>query len=100
MGILSTFRGRFGAQPAPEPESAAPVDLVAASAALSVNGVHHEYFVSDEQDGCGKYSWLARVYASNGAANEGKGIADSRDLARNAALTWCARVKASLGGEA
>jgi hypothetical protein len=62
--------------------------------------VHHEYFLGDEADTSGKWSWLARVYAGNGAVNEERGLADSQDLARNAALTWCARVKASLGGEA
>jgi hypothetical protein len=99
MGILSTFKGRFSAQ-TPAPEAVEPVELVSASAAISDNRVHHEYFVADEPDASGKWTWLARVYASNGAANEGSGSADSRDLSRNAALTWCARVKASLGAEA
>lgn len=99
MGILSTFRGRFGAQPAAAPEPAAPVEVVTASAAVTANRVHHEYFVGDEADAGGKWPWLARVYAPNGAVNEGSGSADARDLARNAALTWCVRVKAQLGCE-
>lgn len=99
MGLRSTFKNMFdqAAQPAIEPAPAAP--QVAASITPG-SRVHHEYFTADAPDADGKWSWHARVYADNGAVNEQGGQADTHELARNAALTWCARIKVQLGGEA
>lgn len=97
MGILGTFKNMFAGQ-AKAATEAAPVRIDTNLAPGS--RVHHEYFVGDAPDADGKWSWHARVYADNGAVNEERGRADSRELARNAALTWCARIKAQLGGEA
>lgn len=99
MSILGTFKNMFAVQQ--QAQEAAAQEAIKVDAALASGGrVHHEYFTADAPDADGKWIWLARVYAENGAANEQRGGADTPDLARNAALTWCARVKAQLGGEA
>jgi hypothetical protein len=99
MGILGTFRNMLPGRPQAQ-EIAEPAPIKIDATLAPGRRVHHEYFTADEADANGKWSWLARVYADNGAVNEQRGAADSQDLARNAALTWCARVKESLGGEA
>ena len=88
------------ASPAQAQEVATPEPVKVDANLAPGSRVHHEYFTGDAPDADGKWSWHARVYADNGAVNEERGRADSHELARNAALTWCARVKASLGGEA
>lgn len=99
MGILGTFKNMFPLQQ--KAQEVAAEEAVKIDAALaSGSRVHHEYFTADAADADGKWIWLARVYADNGAVNEQRGSADTPDLARNAALTWCARIKAQLGGEA
>lgn len=98
MGIRSTLKNMF-ASPAQAQEAAAPEPIKVDANLAPGSRVHHEYFTADEADADGKWPWRARVYADNGAVNEQEGRADSHELARNAALTWCARVKAQLGGE-
>lgn len=98
MGILGTFKNMFAGQPQAPTDVATVLTQVDATLAPG-SRVHHEYFVADEADVIDlRWPWVARVYADNGAVNEERGRADSHDLARNAALTWCARVKAQLGG--
>jgi hypothetical protein len=98
MSILGTFKNMFsGAQAQAE---AAPEPIKVDATLAPGSRVHHEYFTADEADADGKWPWCARVYADNSAVNEQEGRADSHELSRNAALTWCARIKASLGGEA
>jgi hypothetical protein len=99
MGILGTFKNMFAGQ-AKAATEAAPEPVRIDTNLAPGSRVHHEYFVGDASDADSKWAWHARVYADNGAVNEERGRADSRELARNAALTWCARVKAQLGGEA
>jgi hypothetical protein len=99
MSILGTFKNMFAGQPQ------AATDAVPEPVRIDTNlapgsRVHHEYFTADEADADGKWPWRARVYADNGAVNEQEGRADSLELSRNAALTWCARIKVQLGGEA
>lgn len=98
MGIRSTLKNMFSSAQVQEVAAPEPVKVDATLAPGS--RVHHEYFTADEADADGKWPWRARVYADNGAANEQEGRADSLELSRNAALTWCVRVKAQLGGEA
>lgn len=98
MGLRSTFKNLFpGQQQAPAEAAPAMPNVHAAIAPGSL--VHHEYHLADGPDADGKWAWLTRVYADNGAPNEQHGKANSHELARNAALTWCARIKAQLGGE-
>ena len=100
MGIRSTIRGLMGGRPAKEQ---APASEVVAPDQRGAPGtrVHHEYFVAEEANLHDlKWPWLARVYAANSAVNEQRGTADTQELARNAALTWCAKTKAILRGEA
>lgn len=100
MGILGTFKNMFAGQ-AKAATEAAPEPVRIDTNLAPGSRVHHEYFVADEADVVDlRWPWIARVYADNGAVNEERGRADSRELARNAALTWCARVKTQLGGEA
>jgi hypothetical protein len=102
MGIRSTFKSLFAGQPTAQVEDTpAPAPALTQVDATLAPGsrVHHEYFVADAPNSDGKWPWRARVYADNGAVNEEHDAADTPDLARNAALTWCARVKAQLGGE-
>jgi hypothetical protein len=98
MGIRSTLKNMFSGAQVQEVVAPEPFKVDAALAPGS--RVHHEYFTADEADADGKWPWRARVYADNGAVNEQEGRADSLELSRNAALTWCARIKAQLGGEA
>lgn len=99
MGIRSTLKNMFSGAQAQAEAAPEPVKVDATLAPGS--RVHHEYFVADVANLHDlKWPWMARVYADNGAVNEESGSADTPELARNAALTWCARIKASLGGEA
>jgi len=101
MGIRSTLKNMqnmFAGSPVTLAEDTPALTQVDATLAPG-SRVHHEYFVADAPNADGKWPWRARVYADNGAVNEEHDVADTPDLARNAALTWCARVKAQLGGE-
>lgn len=99
MGLRSTFKNMFGQQATEPASEAAPAAPQVAATLAPGSRVHHEYFVADAADADGKWHWHARVYADNGAPNEQGGSADTHEFARNAALTWCARIKAQLGGE-
>ncbi|MBQ5963151.1 hypothetical protein [Massilia sp. ZL223] len=98
MGIRSTIRAMFPGQQA-QPVAAAPVEVAPDQRGAPGTRVYHEYFLVDEANGDGKWPWKARVYAANGAPNEQTGLADTQELARNAALAWCAKTKAILRGE-
>lgn len=98
MGIRSTIRALFPGQQA-QLQAAAPVELAPDHRGAPGTRVHHEYFLAGEANADGKWLWTARVYAANGAPNEQSGLADTWELARNAALAWCARTKSILRGE-
>lgn len=98
MGIRSTIRALFPGQRA-QLQAAAPVEVGPDQRGAPGTRVHHEYFPAGEANADGKWPWKARVYAANGAVNEQTGLADTQELARNAALAWCAKTKAILRGE-
>ena len=98
MGLRSTIKGWIGSQATPAP-TVAVVEATPDPRGTPGTRVHHEYFLADAPDVDGKWGWLARVYAKNGAVNEQQDRGDTQELARNAALTWCAKTKAILRGE-
>lgn len=95
--IRSAITRLFGG--APQAAAQEPVQASADVRGAPGTRVHHEFFI-DEPDSSGAYRWLCRVYAQNGAATEREGVAESRDGAQSAALSWAAKTKAALRGEA
>lgn len=96
--MLKAIQRLFGVgQPAPVP----PAAVIPEPDVRGAPGtrVYHEYFVDDEprEDG---WHWMCRVYAANGAATQQRGVAETKQLARNAAITWAAVTKAGLRGAA
>jgi hypothetical protein len=93
--MLKAITRLFGSAPA------APAVIVPEPDPRGAPGtrVYHEFFVEDAPRADG-WHWLCRVYAANGAATEHGGVAESQLLARNAAITWAAKTKAGLRGEA
>lgn len=96
MGIRFSINRIFGVQPAaaPEPDIASAPDPRGAPGSR----VHHEIMMGEQVGG--RFPWLCRVYAQNGAVTEKEGVADTEQAAKNAALSWAAITKAGLRGEA
>lgn len=93
LKAISKFFGAGQEQPAEAP--AAPASVPGDGRTAAGARVYHEFFVDEKADG---HHWLCRVYAGR-AINEQTGVAQTDQLARNAALTWAARTKAALRGE-
>lgn len=77
-----------------------PMQMVAEAAPYPVDGllrdgIHHEYFVDEEQ---GRFPWLCRVYAKDATPHQMTGNAETRDQARTDALGWAAAKKRELRG--
>ncbi len=93
--IRSALRKFFvGDDPAPEPVTEIRPDPRGAPGTR----VHHEYFI--DQDAEGTWFWLCRVYSQTSAATEQQGTSATEEGARSAALSWAAKTKAVLRGEA
>lgn len=94
--IRSAINKLFGTVPEVAAPEVAP--MVADVRGAPGTRVHHEYFTEERTDG--RWNWLCRVYAMNGAPNEQSGVAEDEASAASAALSWAARTKAILRGEA
>lgn len=97
MTIRSMLNKLFTSAPEAIPE--APVVMAADPRGAPGTRVYHEYLVGDESAE-GKFPWLCRVYAQNGALNEKRGEAETYDAAKNAALSYAALTKRALRGDA
>lgn len=97
--IRSAINRLLGNQPEAAPEQR--VEVAPDPRGAPGSRVHHEYFVGDAPEPSdNQWPWLCRVYAANGAVNEQSGRAPTQESARNAALSWAAKTKAALRGEA
>lgn len=86
MGWLDKLMGK---DDTPAPVSY-PVD------GLLRDGIHHEYFVDEEQ---GRFPWLCRVYARDGTPHQMTGNAETRAQAVTDALGWAEAKKRELRGQ-
>lgn len=98
MTIRSTLQRLFGTEPAPA--APAPVEMAPDPRGAPGTRVYHEYFVGEQRASDNRFPWLCRVYAQNGAVTEQRGDADTREAARNAALSFAALTKRALRGDA
>ncbi len=98
MTIRSVMNKLFGS--APEKVPAEPVVMAPDPRGAPGTRVYHEYFVGEQRDIDHLFPWLCRVYAQNGAVNEKTGLADTREAASNAALSFAAITKRALRGDA
>jgi len=59
--------------------------------------VYHEYFVGDDR-GDGHFPWQARVYSGTQLVATKDGLASSRDVASDQAVTWALKTKQAVLG--
>lgn len=93
--IRSAINRFLGREPEAQPEPV--IELAPDPRGAPGTRVHHEILIS-EQLADGRFNWLCRVYAQNGACTERCERADTAEAAKNAALTFAAKTKLALRG--